>query len=848
MGAASGSAGTARQIRIRGASSISLSNNPLVFVDGIRLTEGVGGPGVGGQRTDRLNDLNPDDIESIEVVKGPAAATLYGADASTGVIQIITKRGRQGPFQQSVRAELGSVDQNFTPPDNFALCQGANAAATAALIGPNSTNPLCRGQQAGALVRDNPLVRENAFRNGSDVLLGWNGRGAGSNYGYFISLGSDRNLGTLPNNEFQRQSGRTNFTFTPTSKVTMDATFQVLRSRTQLPDNDNNIFGFLGGAMLGSPLSRTDAGGGWFGGPTRDVAAISAIQNVNEARRTITTATGTYMATPWWKHRVTLGGDLVSDEGTRFFPKNTRVQYGGLTDGGDNTQARIAQQRLTLDYVTDVSRDLPGNVRATLAAGGQVIATRFDSVFANGVGFASNTSNVISSASIRTGGQSRFETRQAGVLGQLQLAWADKRYLELGARYDDFSAFGRETPAIFLPKIGASWVVSDESFASGMKGVLPSLRLRAAYGTTGRAPTAGAALTTLQSAPYAIQGATSATAAAGAVQLNPGNAELRPETGSEFEGGFDAALFTTRVNLDVTFFNKVSRDVLVIRPLPPSSGFSENPFANIGEMRNRGIEVGLDAQLVQRRRFGWDVRVNFNTLDNRIVSLGGVAPFGTLNRFTPGFQAGSWVSKRIRSVDQANSRVTVADTFEVVGNVLPTFEAAWTNGFTLFGNLRVVSLIDTKRDFLVYNNTQFFRETQTVRSDNRLDPNRLPALERLRRYGDQTAGRPAFVQENGTGTNVNEVRDEFLQRGDFVRWRELSFAYTLPRVVTRRLRGMQGTVGVAFQNLVLWSDYEGPDPEVISSTANAGAGQFARDDFLTLPNPRRTLFRFNLTF
>ena len=203
VAANAGSAGTARNIRIRGASSLSLSNQPLVFVDGIRLSEGFGGPlsGGGGQSTDRLNDLNPDDIESIEVVKGPAAATLYGADASVGVIQIITKRGRAGSpsFQQTVRTELGTVDANFTTPTNYANC-------TAALVAATSTNPLCRGQAVGTLVSDNPLEREGGFQKGSDVLLGWSGRGGGQGYGYFVSLGSDRNIGTLPNNEFQRYS------------------------------------------------------------------------------------------------------------------------------------------------------------------------------------------------------------------------------------------------------------------------------------------------------------------------------------------------------------------------------------------------------------------------------------------------------------------------------------------------------------------------------------------------------------------------------------------------------------------------------------------------------------------
>lgn len=863
VAAGSGSAGTSRQIRIRGSASLSLSNQPIVFVDGVRISEGVGGPLGGGsnQTTDRINDLNPDDIESIEVVKGPAAATLYGADASAGVIQIITKRGRVGTnsFQQTVRAEGGRVAQNWAPPDNYFAC-------TAPLVATSSTNPLCRGQTVGALVRDNPIVREDGFRTGQDVLAGWTGRGGGQSYGYFLSVGTDRNVGTLPNNEFQRQSLRTNFNFLPTPKLTIEAGVQVLRSKATLPDNDNNIYGFLGGSMLGSPgtrvevvrdvglpTARTDTVGGWFGGATRDVAAISAIQNTTETRRSIVTGSATYAQTGWLRHRLTIGGDLLNDELTRFFPKNAATAYGGLLDGGSNSQGRIGQQRYTFDYVADLSHKFR-DVEANLSLGSQVIATRFDSLGSTGVTFATNSSNVISSASTTSGTQARTETRQVGYLGQLQLGWANRRFVQVGARLDDFSAFGTQTPAIFLPKIGGSWVLSDETWAEGLRRVLPSLRVRAAFGTSGRAPTAGAALQTLTASPYAIQNTAGATSTgAGAVPRNPGNATLRPEKGSEVEAGFDAAILTDRLNAEVTYFDKRSRDVLLQRVLPPSLGFQENPFVNIGEVRNRGLEAALTGQVLRLRNVGWESRVSLSTLDSKIVDLGSVdgvpiAPFGTLNRFTAGSQPGVFVSKRIRRVDLAANRVTVADTFEVVGNVLPSFEAAWANTFTLLRNLRVYALVDGKAGFYLYNNTDFFRETQLVRSNRRLDPTVLSAEERLRRYGDQTAGRPAYVQENGAGTTVNEVRDEFIQKGDFIRFRELSFTYTLPSRLLGGARAQNATLGVAFQNVGLWTRYGGADPEVISASQNTGTGQFSRADFLTLPNPRRTLFRAAFTF
>jgi hypothetical protein len=417
--------------------------------------------------------------------------------------------------------------------------------------------------------------------------------------------------------------------------------------------------------------------------------------------------------------------------------------------------------------------------------------------------------------------------------------------VQAGARLDDFSAFGSATDPILLPKVGVSWVVSDFGFFQPLTSIVSSLRLRAAVGTTGRAPTAGAALQTLSSAPSAIVSGTSTTVESGAIPLNPGNSDLKPEKGTEIEAGLDATFFSDRMSIELTYFDKTSKNLLLQRPLPPSLGFQQNPFVNIGEMYNRGLEVSVGGAPLRFSKFDWDSRLAFNTLDNKVVDLGGVAPFGTLTRVTQGFPLQSWVSRRIRNINDQTGIVTVADTFEVMGNTLPTFEGSWSNTFTLFKNLRVTALVDTKQDFLLYNLSDFFRETQLVRSDNRLDPNKLSAHERLRRYGNQAAGQPAFVSENGTAATVDVVRDAYLQPGDFVRFRELGVNYNVPTQFLSRIRGVSSAnLGVAMQNLALWSDYEGFDPEVIS---NAG-DQFSRTDFFTLPNPKRLLFRLNLTF
>ena len=842
----SGTAGTSTAIRIRGASSINLSNQPLLFIDGVRINEGQPAGGVNGQFYDRMNDINPEEIESIEVVKGPAAATLYGADASAGVIQIITKKGRIGSnkFSQSVRVETGTSDVNYTPPDNYGIC-------TAALVATTSTNPLCRGLAVGALVHDNPLVRVGAFRNGSDRLLNWNGRGGGQNYGYSLSFGSDNTQGTLPNNKYSRYNIRTNFNYVANTKLRLDVGLGLVQSQAQLPDNDNNTNGWFGGGLLGSPLTRSDApnasaiNDGWYASG-RHYNAISSIQHKLLTHRFTTNITANYAPLAWFTNRLTGGLDYASDEGRNFLPKNDSLWYGGLTDGGSNAVTARGAERYTFDYLGNAKKNWSGGIETNLSLGLQVVSTRNNLLTGTGIGFITNANTSVSSAATTTGASGFTEQRQFGYLGQLQIGSYDKRFLQIGVRVDKNSSFGTKAPAFVLPKLGGSWAISEEGFFDPIARYINTLRLRAAYGTTGRSPNPGDALTTLVSSAYNIAGTTSA----GAIPGNPGNAGLKPERGSEFEAGFDAGFFRDRVSAELTYFKKTTKDLIIARPIPPSLGFSTNPLANIGSVINSGLEVALNINAISKPNLRWDIRAGANTLHNELTSLGSgankVLPFslGGAGRTIVGQQLGVFVSKRIQSIDVATNKVIVSDTLAPVGNLFPTLEWNLTNTVTVFKNFRVNALLDAKRNFIVQNFTAYFRETQLVRSNLRLDPTALTPYERLRRFGDPTPGNPAFVTTSGKAATVSDVIDAYLEPGDFVRLREVSVTYDIPSKLFKRLGGVTGAgVTLALQNVRLWTKYSGADPEI-----NAQSNAFSRQDFLTLPNPKKTVLRFTLNF
>ncbi|MBW7934050.1 MAG: SusC/RagA family TonB-linked outer membrane protein [Gemmatimonadaceae bacterium] len=838
----SGTAGTGTTIRIRGASSINLSNQPLVFIDGVRTVEGQIASGQSGQVYDRLNDLNPDEIESIEVVKGPAAATLYGADASAGVIQIITKKGKAGStggMRQSVRFEMGSSKNLWTPPANYGNCTAAQVAST-------STNPLCRGQAVGTLVSDNPIVRVGGFRDGTDRIISWNGTGGGQNYGYNLSYGEDHSLGLLPNNKFTRYNVRTNFNYVPSEKLTIDAGVGLTQTETQLPDNDNNIYGWLGGSMLGSPLTRSDAAApsndGWYGF-NRHYNALASIFRQLKTHRVVSNITATYLPVPAFSNRFTMGMDFIGDEQRSYFPKNDSSWYGGALNTGSNNLTFRFVERYTFDYLGNYKKNFGRAWETNTSFGLQVISTRNNFNNATGQGFVTNANWSIGSAATTTGSSGFQEQRQFGYLGQIQIGHENKRFVQLGVRIDKNSSFGTSAPSIVLPEIGGSWAVSEESFFDRWSHYVNTLRLRASYGTTGRSPNPGDALTTLSAASYNITGTTEA----GAIPGNPGNPHLDPEKGTEFEAGVDAGFFNDRLSTELTYFRKVTKSMIIARPIPPSLGFSSNPLDNIGEVLNSGLELAVNYDALRLNNLNWNVRLGANTLHNELLSLGSVLPFalGGAGRTIVGQQLGVFVSKKIQSIDVAANKVIVNDTLTPMGNLWPTLEWNLTNTVTLFKNFRVSAMLDAKRDFLVQNWTAYFRETQLVRSNLRLDTLALSKYERLRRYGNLTPGQPAFVTVTGKSATVSDVIDAYLEPGDFIRLRELSATYTVPQKYLRTLRNTISGASItwAMQNVKLWSDYSGPDPEI-----NSQAGAFSRQDFLTIPNPRKQTIRVNLNF
>jgi hypothetical protein len=319
-----------------------------------------------------------------------------------------------------------------------------------------------------------------------------------------------------------------------------------------------------------------------------------------------------------------------------------------------------------------------------------------------------------------------------------------------------------------------------------------------------------------------------------------GNSELKPERSTEFEVGFDGGLFNGRVSLELTYYNKVSKDALVERTLPPSIGTgSTERFENLGEVLNRGWEAFIDAQLIDTDRFGWNISATGSTNKNELVSLGGQPPIiiSSTLRNVEGYPLNGWWSRRLVSFNDANSdgiitlsEIVVSDQPEFHGYSSPRREAAFTNTFQfLEGRLRLAAMMDYKGGHLVYNNTERIRCASRNNCSGLINPN-ASLFEQAR---------TVMVREH-----VSRSVAGFLEKGDFLRFRELALTFAPSDDWAARLfRGRSLMATVAVRNLgMLWTEYTGVDPEAFGTTGDAPSS------FQAFGPPTYFSFRLNLGF
>jgi TonB-linked SusC/RagA family outer membrane protein len=867
--------GAGVRVRIRGTSSLSLSNNPIYILDGVRVegTTGSSSVSVGGTTPARINDINPEEIESIEVVKGPSASTLYGTDAANGVIVITTKRGVAGRPQWSYSTQQTAItDHNPYPTAFWAWRTGTTSATTST---PSNTVQCFLSQVASGVCTQDSVTSYNLTRDPESTPFGVGYRqqhalqvsGGTEAVRYFVHGEWENEDGPTKVPKFDerflsnhglalssiqqspqhlgRETARANMDITLSPDADLAISGGFIQQDLRLPESDDsgvlgiatNIYGGPGFKYNLSPTGDTLFG--WRAATPRDIYQLETNQSI---QRFIGSSRANWRPRDWLALRSTFGLDFIGRRDTQLcrFANCADV---GTTRLGYKIDNRTSFFDYTLDAAGTATKQLTNSLGSRTTLGVQFTRTIFDRNGTEGDQLSPGATTVTGAAT-KLADEATDETRTLGSFIEEVVSFRDRLFVTGAVRSDRNSAFGADFKTAFYPKLAASWIVSQEGFFPRY-GWLDQLRLRAAYGASGVQPG------TIDAVPFyqTSRALGESGETTGLVFSALGNTNLKPERSTELEAGFDLAFWQNRVNTAFTYYNKISRDALVSRVLPPSLGTgtttTSTRFENLGEVRNTGIEALINAVLLQNRSFGWDVTFNGSSNSNRLVSLGGVPNIilSSTQQDREGLPLNGWWSRPLLgyedkngdgiiaySATAANSEIIVGDTTAYLGNPLPRYEVALTNGFDFGRNrFRLQAMVDYKGDYKTYNNSERIRC---------LSRNNCAGLL-YRGSSELDQARVAAGRDHPAKTVAG-----FIEDGDFIRFRELSLTFNAPeRWASRYFRGRSLAITGAVRNLgILWTKYSGVDPEAYGTTGDAPSS------FQAFAPPRYMTLRLNLGF
>lgn len=859
--------GGGSRIRIRGTSSLSLSNNPIYVIDGVRVegTTGSSTVSVGGTTPSRIDDINPEEIASIEVVRGPSAATLYGTAAANGVIVITTKHGTVGKPELTYFTEQGKhVDDNSYPTAYRGWTKGSAANNTVQCFLSATAYGTCTQDSVTSYnLYNDPQATPNGagYRQAQGLQLS----GGSQAVRYFMSGEWESEDGVLKVPEFDQRylqahglkllpeqsdpnhmgkvSTRANFNMALTPQLDLAFNTGYISQDTRLPNSDDTGVQGVAGNTYGGPgfkynISATgDTLYGWRQITPRDIYQIYTDQAI---QRVITSANSNWRPLGWFTMRADMGLDYINRTDTQLCRFAECPNLGGDSRLGFKIDNRTNFFTYTANISGTATHKLSDAIASTTTAGIQFNRSVFDRNGAQGI-HLSPGATTISGAGTLTADETNDETRTLGAFVEQRLAFNDRLFLTGAVRSDRNSAFGANFKTVLYPKVSASWIISDQSFFPHPNW-LNQLRLRTAYGASGVQPG------TIDAVQYysATTALTQAGVAPALVFSALGNQNLKPERSSELEVGADGTFFGGRISTELTYYNKQSKDALVSRVLPPSLGAGSTArLENLGQVSNKGWEALITLQPIQRVGYGWDITLNGSTNTNELVSLGGVPPIvlSSTLQDREGYPLNGWWTRPILSYsdknkngiieynkDPALSEVTVGPTAVYLGNSMPKYELAMTNGVDFFHRLfRLSAMLDYKGDYKIYNNTERIRCASRNNCSGLINP-----------------GSSLFEQARTVAVREDPSRTVagFIEDGDFIRFRELDLTYNAPdRIANKILRSRRLAVTLAARNLgILWTKYTGVDPEAFATTGNAPS------EFQAFGPPTYYELRFSLGF
>jgi len=823
----SGTPGSATTVRIRGNSSITAGNQPLYVIDGIPMITGnYGQVGFSGQGINALSDINPNDIESITVLKDASAAAIYGARATNGVILITTRRGAKQRTNINFNASLGMQEvvkiQEMLNAEQWHEYKGTQ---------PNPENPV-DVDWLDQVFRTAPMSSYELSASGGD----------GSTQ-FFISGNYYNQEGTLLGTDYQRLNSRLNLDHKMNDRVTLGASFGASYSLNNRVEGDRSLNGVLPNALTMPPIHPVyDANGNYDeSGPYANPVAIGK-EAINEAHsyRTLGNAfvdvrflKNLTFSTKW-------GFDYLSLREHSYDPPTTRqgARSNGIGLEAQNNVLNIVSNNL-LRYSNSFKQ--LHNVEALAGYSFEIFKRR--NQFARGVDFPGPYFQYISEAATITSSYARAVDRGINsYFGQLKYNYDYRYIVTFSGRFDGSTKFGTNNQYGFFPAVSVAWRLSEENFFKDLNTPFDEFRLRSSYGLTGNDGIPDFAYLNL------YRGGVNYLGQAGIAPSQIPNPDLKWETTAQFNIGADIGILDERVSIALDYYRNHTRDLLFSRPISMTSGYY-SITTNIGELENRGVELSLTTINIKSSEFEWNSRLNLSHNKNKILSLYKGQPLDNLDRYSPsivmvGEPMSIFFGYRSLGVDPTTGDIVFddvngdgiinAEDRVKIGDPNPKLTGGFTNNLT-WKQFELSVFLQFSYGNDIFNGNRIFIEAMKG-ADNQS----TAILRRWRKPGDIT-DIPRATESDPNGNN--RISSRFVEDGSYLRVKNVTFSYILGRDLAERLKVRNARVFVTSQNLLTFTRYSGMDPEVNYTGDN---NLLRATDFFTYPQARTVSVGLNL--
>jgi TonB-dependent SusC/RagA subfamily outer membrane receptor len=809
-----GPGGGGISVRLRGTNSFIAGSDPLYIVDGVIVDNSsaqLADLGTRANPQNRLADLNPSDIARIEVIRGAAAAALYGSRANNGVVQIFTKRGSIGRPRFTLTSRFSTNELREQQPFNFYPFDAAGL-------------PIARfNYQNDVFQRAGGTEQNLTVEGGNDQTR------------YFLSGNFAYEEGILRSTSARRAGGRVNLQQQLSSELIANVSANYISTQNQMQAfGEQNDYGIMGSLFFAPTQVDFRPVNGIYPLPpslgTNPLLAIDRIRNPQTIDRFIGSAKLTWTPRADLVLDYTIGIDNVGFEQRQFVPRNAVLGTAPLSTG--RAQSILQGTRvINTDGVASYTWAPLGDFEMRTTGGFNFTSQRVrtTSAIANGL---APVGELVNAGSIFTAGQGEVELRTLGFYGQQEVAWQDRLFLTGAVRYDASSTFAPSERWQLFPKFSAAYVVVDNRAGS-----FNNLRLRSALGWAGSQPgivNAYSQFITYRQSPFAGRPGF-------ANDSVYGNPELKNERAREWEVGADAGFINGRVAVEATYYDRLVSDLLFFRPLPSSTGFSRQ-FAPIGTMSNKGFEVLLNTINVDEPNLTWSSTITYARNRNLVESLS-IQDFqsagGYPNRIRTGYAAGVFYGsyaardcitgallvdslgryrRSNQTVDmgatlaqrQALSRGTCNDSLnKVIGDPNPDWLGSFLNEFTIAKKLHVRALLDGVFGNDIMNLSTRAQNAGIASNSKEYERELLPS-------GDPRKLPPGF------NARTQGIFEYWIEDGTYVKLREVSASYTFDYARLRRWFPDGIDLTVSGRNLWVWTDYSGYDPEINLFGTNAG--------------------------